>query len=75
MRTRLPAASNSRDCARIALHAFQLTLVFASFRLTGARKAAGWDAAGRGSMAGIAGDLAAPRSAAGGALGRLQGRR
>ena len=75
MRSPPLAASNPRDCAQIALHAFELTLVFASLRSTGAHKAAGWGATGRGSMAGIAGDLAAPSSAARGALRRRQGRR
>ena len=75
VRSRPPAASNPRDCAQIALHAFELTLVFASLRCTGARKAAGWGATGRGSIVGIAGDLAAPSSAARGALQRRQGRR
>ena len=74
MRSRPPAASNPRDRAQIALHAFELTLIFASLRSTGARKAAGWGATGRGSMMGIAGDLAAPSSAARGALRHRQGR-
>ena len=75
MRSPPPAASNPRDCAQIALHAFELTLVFASLRSTGVRKAAGWGATGRGSMAEIAGGLAAPSSAARGALRCRQGRR
>ena len=56
------------------MHAFALTLVFASMRSTGARKAAERGAIGCGSIVGIAGDLAAPSTAARGALRRRQGR-
>ena len=75
VRSRAPAASNPRDCAQIALHAFVLTLVFACFGCTGAREVLGWGVGGRSLTRRVRVDRRATAAAVGDALGPRHGRR